>query len=127
MSEFELVFWDVVPFELPMTLSLYDYKSKDSIKTLFLWRPTQPQWWITGFKGNKVHLDVERLAMVGSIDFSGRHDLYNALKNDISSDSKHKNFMIFHDYDNKKDKDKDKNKEQEKKVWIIWWGADKRS
>jgi len=117
VSEFELVFWDVVPFELPMTLSLYDYKSKDSIKTLFLWRPTQPQWWITGFKGNKVHLDVERLAMVGSIDFSGRHDLYDALKTATSIDKNHRDYMIFH-------KDKIKN---ERKVWIVWWGADRRS
>ena len=117
MSEFELVFWDVVPFELPMTLSLYDYKSKDSIETLFLWRPTQPQWWITGFKGNKVHLDVERLAMVGSIDFSGRHDLYDALKEYTLRDDKHRKFMIFHE-------DKIKN---ERKVWIVWWGADRSS
>ena len=62
--------------------------------------------------------------MVGSIDFSWRPDLYNALKNYISSDSKHKNFMIFHDYDNEK---KDKNKNKEKKVWIVWWGADRSS
>ena len=32
--------------------------------------------------------------------------------------------MIFHDYDNEK---KDKNKNKEKKVWIVWWGADRSS
>ena len=33
--------------------------------------------------------------------------------------------MLF-DNDDKKDKDKDKEKE-ERKVWIIWWGADRSS
>ena len=32
--------------------------------------------------------------------------------------------MLFDDDDKK---DKDKNKEQERKVWIIWWGADRKS
>jgi len=77
----------------------HDNKSvnRNRFKPLFSWRPTQPQWWITGFKGNKVHLDVERLAMVGSIDFSGRHDLYDALKEYTLRDDKHRKFMIFHE------------------------------
>ena len=55
--------------------------------------------------------------MVGSIDFSGRHDLYDALKEYTLRDDKHRKFMIFHE-------DKIKN---ERKVWIIWWGTDRSS
>jgi len=119
-SEFELVFWDVVPFELPMTLSLYNNEPEGSLEPLFLWRPEEKQWWITGFKGNKVHLDAEKLVMVGSIDFSERSDLYDALKAKILIDSKRKKYMIFDNFKT------DKNKIV-KKVWIIWWGADRSS
>ncbi len=119
-SEFELVFWDVVPFELPMTLSLYNNEPEGSLEPLFLWRPEEKQWWITGFKGNEVHLKAEKLVMVGSIDFSKRHDLYDALKRDTLKDDKHKKYMIFDNFKT------DKNKIV-KKVWIVWWEADRSS
>ena len=44
--------YDVVDFELPMTLNLYNYHSKDSIENIFCWAPDEQdekQWWITGF------------------------------------------------------------------------------
>ena len=42
----------------------------------------------------------------------------NTIKN-----SKLKKYMLF-DNDDKKDKDKEK---KERKVWIVWWGADRSS
>jgi len=123
-SEFELVFWDVVPFELPMTLSLYDYKGENTIDTVFLWKPKEKQWWITGFNGDINNPVAERLVVIGSIDFSERPDLYYALKRDTLNDDKHRKYMFFDDDDNIKNKNK---KDKEKKAWIVWWGADRSS
>ena len=123
-SEFELVFWDVVPFDLPMTLSLYDYKGENTIDTVFLWKPKEKQWWITGFNGDINNPVAERLVVIGSIDFSERPDLYYALKRDTLNDDKHRKYMFFDDDDNIKNKNK---KDKEKKAWIVWWGADRSS
>ena len=112
-KEFKFEFWSVVPFELPMTLSLYDYHGEQSIDNLFIWRPEIKQWWITGFNGNINHPVAERLVVIGSIDFSDRPDLYQALKNDTSNDRDHSKYMFFDD--------------GERKAWVIWWGADRSS
>ena len=123
-SEFELVFWDVVPFELPMTLSLYNNEPEGSLEPLFLWRPEEKQWWITGFNGDINNPVAERLVVIGSIDFSERPDLYDALKKATLEDKDHRKYMFFDDDDNIKNKNK---KDKEKKAWIIWWGADRSS
>lgn len=41
--------YDAVDFELLMTLSLYNYYSRNNIGHVFSWLPTTEQWWITGF------------------------------------------------------------------------------
>ena len=86
----------------------HDNKSvnRNSFKPLFLWRPDQPQWWITGFTGNGYHTLADKLVMVGTIDFRGKESYYESLRNNVIKDSKLKYFMIFDD--------------KEKKVWIIW-------
>ena len=117
-KEFKFEFWSVVPFELPMTLSLYDYHGEQSIDNLFIWRPEIKQWWITGFNGNINHPVAERLVVMGSIDFSKRPDLYYALKRDTLNDDKHRKYMFFDDDDNIKNKYE---KDKEKKLWIVWW------
>ena len=108
VEEFYYKHWNSIGFELPMTLSLYEYdnKSKYNFKTLFLWRPDQPQWWVTGFTGNGYHTSADKLVMVGTIDFHGRENYYEALRDNTREDLRLKKFMIFDD--------------KEKKVWIIW-------
>ena len=94
----------------------HDNKSvnRNRFKPLFSWRPTQPQWWITGFTGNGYHTTADKLVVVGTIDFSGKKEYYKALKNSVINDSKLISFMLVDD---------DK-KDNEKKVWIVWWDKD---
>ena len=72
-----------------------------------MWRPKEEQWWITGFTGNKHHTTADKLVMVGTINFSGKENYYESLKNSVIKDSKLRNYMLFDD--------------KEKKVWILWW------
>lgn len=124
----ELVHWLPTKDHLPMTLSLYEYeypyiennKKMNKFKPLFSWRPTQPQWWITGFTGNGYHTTADKLVVVGSIDFSDKKEYYEALKKDTIKNTDLNKYILFNDNDDKKDKDKDKDK-KEKKVWIVWW------
>jgi hypothetical protein len=115
-----------------MRLNLYEHeysyiennKKMNRFKPLFLWRPTEPQWWITGFNGDINHPVAERLVVIGSIDFSEKPELYDALKKATLKDKDYRKNMFFDDDDNIKYKDE---KNKEKKVWIIWWGADRSS
>lgn len=93
----------------------HDNKSvnRNRFKPLFLWRPTQPQWWITGFTGNGYHTTADKLVVVGTIDFSGKKEYYEAFKSSLSKEKNEdkKKYILFDD---------DK-KDNEKKVWIVWW------
>ena len=53
------------------------------------------------------------MVVIGSIDFSDRPNLYQALKNDTIRDDDHSKYMFFDD--------------GERKAWVIWWGADRSS
>ncbi len=102
--------YDVVDFELPMTLSLYNYNSKVSIENVFSWRPNVPQWWVTGFNPKFTNPNPESMVSIGSIDFSGYENLYNGLKSakDRSDNpDKYNNYLIFD--------------EDGHTVWIIWY------
>ena len=103
--------YDVVDFELPMTLSLYNYYSETNIQNIFSWRPETPQWWVTGFNPNFTTPDPEVMISVGSVDFSGHTELYNGLKtassNKMDTDKKYQDYLIFD--------------EDGHTVWIIWY------
>ena len=75
--------YDVIDFEVPMTLSLYSYNSNTDIDTIFAWAPDEPQWWVTGFSGQNpefLYPDENKMVAVGSIDLSGYTDIYEGLK-----------------------------------------------
>lgn len=72
--------WDTIDFELPMTLSLYNYYSPNNIENVFSWLPSEKQWWVTGFNPKFKNPDPEVMVSVGSIDFTGHEDLYNGIK-----------------------------------------------
>jgi len=104
--------YDVVDFELPMTLNLYNYHSKDSIENIFCWAPDEQdekQWWITGFNPDFYFpIDPNQMVTLGSVDFTGYEDMYDALKRDILIKSPELlDFLIFDD-DNHT-------------VWVIWY------
>ena len=71
-----------------MTLNLYNYHSKDSIENIFCWAPDEQdekQWWITGFNPNFYFpIDPNQMVTLGSVDFTGYEDMYDALKSDIN-------------------------------------------
>lgn len=106
--------YDVIDFELPMTLSLYNYDSNDADKTdcLFRWAPEVKQWWVTGFNPKYKDPNPNVMVAVGSIDFTGYEDIYNGLKsakNDYDVDKKksYEDYLIFDDYNYT--------------VWINWY------
>ncbi len=39
---------------MPMQLYLYNYENADNIEEVLSWRPTEKQWWITGFNPDYV-------------------------------------------------------------------------
>ncbi|MDR0920614.1 MAG: DUF4474 domain-containing protein [Oscillospiraceae bacterium] len=103
--------YDVVDFELPMTLNLYRYNSAENSvgDKIFNWMPSTPQWWITGFNPNVKDVMPEEMVTVGSVDFSSKSELYKNFKSSMN-DNKNKdkkNFLIFDD--------------ENKTVWVDWW------
>jgi hypothetical protein len=98
--------WDVVDFTLPMTLNLYNYYSEDNIENVFCWAPNEKQWWITGFNPEFDQPDAKKMVSLGTIDFTGREDMFEALKNDVIINNKLRDFMIFD--------------EDGHTVWTIW-------
>jgi Ca2+-binding RTX toxin-like protein len=113
--------YNVVDFELPMTLSLYNYNSQSDIENVFSWEPIQNQWWITGFNTSEEFAtpDPKKMVVIGSVDFAGHEDVYEALKYTVSPDNdapseKARKFLIFK---NEADTSTD-----DYIVWIVWWG-----
>ena len=107
--------YNVVDFEVPMTLSLYNYYSDSHIDNIFSWDPEQKQWWITGFSGRNpkyMNQNPNVMVVVGSVDLSGEHeDMFYALRDaeydDIDMNTKHEKYLIFD--------------ESYHKVWVIWY------
>lgn len=114
ISTEETIHYSAVDFEVPMTLSLYNYEESDdniiSIKNIFSWNPAVPQWWITGFNSRPEYAnpDPEKLAVIGTVDFSQHKDLFFSLKDSVSDGlaSKYKDYVILD--------------EEDFTVWIIW-------
>lgn len=93
--------YDVVDFEVPMTLSLYSYNSSTDIDTIFAWAPDEPQWWVTGFSGQNpefLYPDENKMVAVGSIDLSGHKDIYEGLKNEGENGEDLENKAIINRY-----------------------------
>lgn len=107
----EVRHYNAIDFQVPMTLSLYNYYDEDDIDNIFSWSPEEEQWWITGFSGtNKKFMepDPNIMVAVGSVDLSGHQEMYNALK---KAEKDQNEYLLFDD--------------EEKTVWIMWYeGAD---
>lgn len=107
--------YDAVDFEVPMTLSLYNYYSKNNIGHIFSWLPTTNQWWITGFNSNLKNPNPNVMVSVGSVDLSSKTSIYKGFKatknkvlNDLTNDQYklYKNNILLDD--------------DTKTVWLIW-------
>ena len=72
--------YEAIDFELPMTLSLYNYRSKYDIENIFSWSPEINQWWITGFNPKFKNPNPNIMVSVGSIDFTGHEELFEEFK-----------------------------------------------
>ena len=100
--------YDVVDFELPMTLSLFNSYG-DRVENVFSWVPNQKQWWITGFNPNYTEPNPEIMTIINSVDFSENEGMYYALRESyMNTNPVETNFseMIFDD--------------EYKTVWIVW-------
>ena len=83
--------YDVVPYELPMTLSLYNIND-NNIKNVFFWAPNEPQWWVTGFNPYYTEADSDKMTMVCSVDFSDKPEVYWSLKGEYRPDKEERIF-----------------------------------
>ncbi len=59
---------------MPMTLSLRDKEGN----SIFEWDPQKKNWWCTGFNPKYQNVKAEDLISVGTIDFSGHLDMWEA-------------------------------------------------
>ena len=85
----------MVDKELPMTLNLYNYYGKDNIDDVFSWAPNQKQWWITGFNPEFTEPNPDVMVSLGTVDFTGREGMFNALKKEVQTNSMLKDYLIF--------------------------------
>lgn len=103
--------FNAVDFEVPMSLFLYNYYSKDKIENVFSWRPEKKQWWITGFNPKFKEPNPEEMVSIGTIDLSDDRSLYNAFSNNIKNfDRIGENNIVFDD--------------ENYMVWIIWYNKE---
>lgn len=109
-------YYDVVDFELPMTLSLYNYNSEDDIETLFNWAPREKQWWVTGFNPEFKEPDPEAMVSITSIDLSDEkyEHIYNSIRDYIYVGEN------YHDYLKSEHMILDK---ENKVLWIQWYNT----
>ena len=91
---------------MPMTLNLYEHKmlpyysvrpGDDYIKVnpVFNWKPSEPQWWITGFNPDYENRNIPNMVMLSSIDFSGSKGMFMALMETVENDKDYKDLFIF--------------------------------
>ncbi len=79
----------VVEFELPMTLSLYEYINDTTVENKFSWVPEENQWWITGFDASFTNPVPENMGVVGRITFpSKEQQLYVDLRTTYAKSAK---------------------------------------
>lgn len=99
----EVKHYDVVDFNLPMTLSLYNMHDGYT-ENIFSWVPDEPQWWITGFNPDFTEPDPNIMVAVVSINFTGYEEMYEAAKSNFLKQS-HEG-LIFDDKYNT--------------IWMVW-------
>ena len=90
---------------LSMKLYLYNYYSSVDIDNIFCWEPYEPQWWITGFNPSFNEPRVGDMVSIGVIDFEEDTEMYNKLKQSVSS-NENKKYLIFD--------------EDGHTVWFVW-------
>lgn len=100
--------WKTVNFNVPMSLSLYDYNFPKEIDCIYNWFPENPQWWITGFNPNKAYNDVNKQILIGSIDFSEHTEMFNSLKEYTTLERPDLSKYAYYD-------------ERNHIVWICWF------
>jgi hypothetical protein len=100
--------WDAVDFEIPMTLNLYNVYGNNNVQNVFSWAPTQDQWWITGFNPEFTSPQAAKMAVLGTLDFTGREEMFGKLREAVSTRKDLQDYMIFD--------------EDSHTVWLIWWG-----
>ena len=92
-----------------MRLNLYEHeysyiennKKMNRFKPLFLWRPTEPQWWITGFNPEYQDVNYKNLRVEGMIDFSREPRLWGQVYNKYAKLRNVKGIEICLDKENK--------------------------
>ena len=103
--------YDVVDFEVPMTLSLYNYQNNGTYENVFNWVPKDDQWWITGFNPKYTEPNPDIMVSVASVDLSGYPDFYKALVQADENTDYHNDIQGKHlVFD-----------EKTKTVWIQWY------
>jgi len=98
---------NVIDFELPMTLGLYNYYGENDIDCLFNWAPTVKQWWITGFNPEYDEPKCNNMVVIGSIDFGGKEEMYEGVRIGVKNNRKDLIGKFVFD-------------EDQHTVWIIW-------
>ncbi len=73
--------YDVVTFEVPMTLSLYNRVGGSGYHNIYNWAPRQNQWWVTGFAPHYPDPHPEIMVSVCSVDLHDRPSMFNAISN----------------------------------------------
>ena len=107
--------YDAVDFEVPMTLSLYNYYLRNDIEHVFSWLPATEQWWITGFNANLKNPKPSVMVSVGSVDLSSKTSIYEGLKatkKNILDKPGDKSYKLF--------KNNILLEDDTKTVWLIW-------
>ena len=82
------------PLLTTMKLYLYNYYNIINIKNIFCWEPAEPQWWITGFSPSIKEPDADIMVSIGVIDFDGKEEMYEGLKNSLKG-SFEEEYWIF--------------------------------
>ena len=93
--------YNVVDFNLPMTLSLYK-RDGNKIENVFCWAPEEKQWWITGFNPDYTEPIPKDMITICSIDFTEKSEMWGSIVNDLSI---YDNIMFDEEYHT---------------VWIVW-------
>ena len=84
---------------------------ENNIDCIYNWSPTAPQWWITGFNPEYVgKVDVTKYVMIGTVDFSGREEMYKSLKYKYEKNNPLSPYVYF---------DKDASV-----MWLCWYEGD---
>lgn len=104
---FDTPHYDAIDFELPMTISLYNYYSASNIRNVFSWMPDVKQWWITGFNPDYKNPDPNIMVTIGSVNFSDHEELFEGLKQSAANGEDTRDVTLLFD-------------DERRTVWICW-------